>query len=555
MHKKIFNISSPYHWDNRLKASSDFQYIQNLKIELLEELSIILNKLHDTNLSIRAWDIIIGYWLNMFITITFDRWSILQNKKFSEIIKTHKNIIDIEIDNFPLESSDANSQFISEEWNEIFFNQIITELNGFQTKVLKKSSNQKKISNINFRKKIKNLIKMLLNKIYSFPYSGDKSYVFVSCGLSYISLFKLYFKLAGTIYLEPSFIGVSDKDYLQNKRNCKIPVNLNDSKFEILLKRLIPIWMPLSYVENFNKIIEKLNKKQDLPKKIDVIFSAGSQLSNDVFKIWTAINIDKGTKLVCGQHGSGPFHKFNGGHKYEINISDLYVTTGNGNVYPSNLRDVGQFNSKWKIDSWNPKGPAILITVAMPKYASDLRSMPIANQMLKYFEDQYEFYRSLPVDIQKEMIVRLYQKDYGWKIKQGWLKNFPEIRIDEYFKKTLSSSARNCRLIISTYNATTYNQSLAANVPTVIYWDKELWEWSNYADNDFIALKSVGIFHETPESAATHIKNIWHNVSDWWYDSNLQKVRINFCRKYAHRFRGIEKKLANVLEEASSQVM
>ena len=177
------NISSPYHWDNRIKASSDFQYIQNLKLELLEELSIILNKLHDTNLSIRAWDIIIGYWLNLFITVTYDRWSILQNKKSSEIIKTHKNIIDIEIDNFPLDSLEANSQFISEDWNEIFFNQIITELNGLQTKIIKKSYNQKKKSNINLRRKTKDLIKK-----YSI-----KFIVFLILAINLMSLFHVVF--------------------------------------------------------------------------------------------------------------------------------------------------------------------------------------------------------------------------------------------------------------------------------------------------------------------------------------------------------------------------
>ena len=54
------------------------------------------------------------------------------------------------------------------------------------------------------------------------------------------------------------------------------------------------------------------------------------------------------------------------------------------------------------------------------------------------------------------------------------------------------------RLFISTYNATTFNESLAANIPTVIFWDENIWESAEWTISDFNMLKSVGIFHETP---------------------------------------------------------
>ena len=64
----------------------------------------------------------------------------------------------------------------------------------------------------------------------------------------------------------------------------------------------------------------------------------------------------------------------------------------------------------------------------------------------------------------------------------------------------LKKLASECRLFICTYNATTYNESLAANIPTIIFWDTEFWEPKKFAENDFNALKSVGIFHDNPKS-------------------------------------------------------
>ena len=84
-------------------------------------------------------------------------------------------------------------------------------------------------------------------------------------------------------------------------------------------------------------------------------------------------------------------------------------------------------------------------------------------------------------------------------------------------------------MFISTYNATTFNESLAANVPTVIFWDENIWESAEWTISDFNMLKSVGIFHETPLSAAQHVTAVWDDVAKWWLDPKVQAVRENFA--------------------------
>ena len=47
--------------------------------KILKELSYELNKIHNKNFSLRAWRIIIGPWLNRFITVIFDRKKIIDD--------------------------------------------------------------------------------------------------------------------------------------------------------------------------------------------------------------------------------------------------------------------------------------------------------------------------------------------------------------------------------------------------------------------------------------------------------------------------------------------
>ena len=96
-------------------------------------------------------------------------------------------------------------------------------------------------------------------------------------------------------------------------------------------------------------------------------------------------------------------------------------------------------------------------------------------------------------------------------------------------KKSISKN----RLIVSTQNSTTMLELLAANVPTVLFWNEEHWELNSLARPYYDELRDVGILHNTPESAAMHINKVWNKVDSWWTKQDTQNVRIKFCDQYA----------------------
>jgi putative transferase (TIGR04331 family) len=107
-------------------------------------------------------------------------------------------------------------------------------------------------------------------------------------------------------------------------------------------------------------------------------------------------------------------------------------------------------------------------------------------------------------------------------------------------------------LFISTYNATTYLESLLWNIPTIIFWDGKYWEVTKEAESYFNLLRDVGIFHDTPESAANKMAEIWDDVDKWWQDEELQKVRIEFCDYFSRIPDNPLQVLQATLDKASS---
>ena len=46
-------------------------------------------------------------------------------------------------------------------------------------------------------------------------------------------------------------------------------------------------------------------------------------------------------------------------------------------------------------------------------------------------------------------------------------------------------------------------------------------------------LRAVGILHNSPESAAKVVNEVYDNTDDWWNDRERQMARLEFCDHYA----------------------
>jgi putative transferase (TIGR04331 family) len=218
---------------------------------------------------------------------------------------------------------------------------------------------------------------------------------------------------------------------------------------------------------------------------------------------------------------------------HQVAISDRFLTWGWRQAEQQKVTPIGNLKGFGKTQGIDKNGMALLVEMAVPRTSYHMYSIPVAHQWLNYFDDQCRFVKALPPDLREQLLVRLYLHDYGWCQRQRWKDRFPSIRLDDGHQPIASLISKS-RLYISSYNATTYLESLSLNIPTIMFWNPEHWELRDSAIPAFEKLKSVGIFHETPESAAHQMTRVWNDIDAWWQNEATQRVRREFCEIYAH---------------------
>src|SRR5262249_38507185 len=90
-----------------------------------------------------------------------------------------------------------------------------------------------------------------------------------------------------------------------------------------------------------------------------------------------------------------------------------------------------------------------------------------------------------------------------------------------------------CRLAILDYPGTTLAQTLAANIPTICFWNNDQWLSAERAQPLFDALKKAGVVFDSPESAAEHLDKVHPEIEAWWQTDQVQAARAQWCEQYA----------------------
>ncbi len=531
------SITVEYHWNNRDKLYTDYKYIQNLYEELLPAFSETLNKYNNTNHDIEYWRIIAGPWLSSYIAILFDRWSMIEYTLSNYELECTL-ILDLNNKHMvPHDMSDFNSMYINDEWNSFMYSKVIDYLGGVNVIDITVDTN-KDLSKYKFNNR-KSFIKQFATKLKRWFGSLtevlgiNNDVFFISSYFSTFNLWKLQIKL-GQFPTIINFVPTSNlNSTIKDRANLSINYKSNN-KFEYFLIKIIPHQIPLVYLEGYKEILERVNDKY-WPSNPKIILTAICYIYDDFFKIWAAEKIKQGSRLYIEQHG-GHFGtgKFSSYEDHQLKISHFlswgWVYGDLNNITPLPATKLINIQNKFKVLR---DGGILLVTTEFPRYSNHLMSIPIeASQYSKYEEDQMNLVSLLNIEIRSKLTVRTFHEKFGCEQKQRWVDCFENLTLDSGENSMKKSISKN-RLVVSTQNATTMLELLAANVPTVLFWNKEHGELNSLARPYYDELRDVGILHDTPESAARHINKVWNKVDSWWTKQDTQNVRIKFCDQYA----------------------
>ena len=100
-------------------------------------------------------------------------------------------------------------------------------------------------------------------------------------------------------------------------------------------------------------------------------------------------------------------------------------------------------------------------------------------------------------------------------------------------KKMVYKITQDFSLVIETYLSTGFLETMSQNRPAIVLLNEKMINLDKDAINIFKKLKNVNICFTDMKKAASFLSSKVNNLEDWWNDKKLQRVRSEFCEKYA----------------------
>ena len=523
----------PYHWDDRAKFDADYQYLQGLFEQVLQAIRLQLNQIHGVDHGLRFWRILIGPWLGYFVQLLFDRWTSIQQVVSACEVSGVVVLTGQESRLVPNDMADFTRLYVEDDWNEQVYGAILEQFTGVpcipQARQRVEAVPSPSAAPASWKQQIKRVVAAGFSRAAS-VLARDHDALFLHTYLSVRDELTLYRRMGQVPQLRRSVPAV--REAIDGERRRWTVAGESRSQFEVCARALIPRQIPAVYLEGYHRLVEQASRLP-WPKQPRVIWSSNAHIGDDVFKVWAAEKAERGTPLVIGQHG-GHYGaaRISFFEEHETAISDAFLTWGWRDPRRSHVEPVGQLKARRPFGVRHAQLPhALLVTLAVPRQSDLMSSSMASRQWLDYFGDQCAFVDHLPEAVRRALIVRLYSHDFGWDQVARWTDRHPGVRLDQDRSK-MTDLVRQSRVYIATYNGTTFLESFTMDVPTVIFWNPQHWELRDSAVPFFDDLKRVGVFHDTPESAARHVAAIWNDVDGWWATAAVRDVVARFKSRY-----------------------
>ena len=487
--------------------------------QVFEQLARNLNEIHSVHYSTRFWNIFAGAWLQQFVDMVIVR---LHDEESLNQVSVARS-----------ETHPATSLREFNQWSKtsIFVESlnadVITQSQALQKSgIVSISTNENRVSQGRKEK----LGRTFASATYLPRYAEV--------------LLQLRF---GRLPrgLSHSKISISATNQQNRTLLCKTSRPLSINAETVLA--LLPKYMPSVYVEGFKPLFEtpKPWKSKRPPRSI---FTANRHLYDDVFNFWTALAVESGSRLVLAQHGGNygisEFPSFS--ERHENLVADRYITWGWKTDGPS-YRGFALPLIRRTLHSSRPKGPLLVITEQLWKYPRSIFSdMPESSTYLGHLSSTVD---GLEPEIRHNALLRIHHahQDAASSQIDWWKMHAPDIKQDlGYidFETRLNES----RLVLIAHNGTSIPEAIALSAPTIITWSDSYMKVRENAEAVFDALEAVGIFHRTPESAASFINSVWNDVDGWWNSHATIDARKQFTDQYARTVPNPVRFLAQALQ-------
>ncbi len=546
----------PYHWDDRDKFAADWLYLDAVYEKYLGLLADGLNHIHGTAYSHRYWRILVGLWLRSLIDAVFDRRaSIVDAAKTGRVTNTlicsTEKWVPQTLTSF---SFDPYNQYlygriIKHEGTVRYQELPVRHFASTETAPRGASSRLSRAANEIARQLrkgpgmvLRQGVAVLGAEVYPRMIRRAPAKI-VFAGTTYLTFrdqLRLQTRLGQIPFLyhgEKLGMEPSAPDWTKRER-LRLP-NSTDP-FERLLNELVPDQIPMVYVEHYAALQARALEISPVPPP--AILTAFSMNYRLCFEFWAAHSSERGaSKILISQHGGGfGTSRHSSVETHFVRIADRYYTWGSHLDGERNVKPMPSMrlrSSAKALTSSDPAGPILWVATSTARYKTFADSGVVGPHMLRYIDEQTRFGLGLCKEASELLVWRYFNE--LWEERDRLMACMPGLKTQRAAKNQLGRKSafmrvvRRSRLTVHTANETTYLETLAANFPTVAFWNPDLYEIRASLQPDFDMLRDVGILHFTPESAADAVNRIHADPLGWWRSHDVQVARAQFCSRLA----------------------
>lgn len=549
----------PCPWDDRERFYRAAREADAASERLLHQLSRYLNATHGVSYPDRYWRILLGSWLAQYVHVVHDRYTHLV-----EALTLHQDLQTIVMEpgsfRVPNDTAEAMNLINGDPYNLQLFSQLLQEMghrfparpfHGSWTasengEVSKDHTPLQRLARTGTDLTVQ-LAKRAQGSRWRVGFQGLDG----SKRLMWSLMRATKFQVLPT-RIQNAWSRATPSPILNARRNGLGGLSWN-SEVERLAIRLLPQNFPVLYLEGYATArAEALHWRSAMPP---VMMSATAWYCHEPFKFVAAEAAQGGTRLITVQHGGGyGMFRFSAPELHETRVGDLFMAWGWADHRPGPSRNLPNPRLSSLLTDRRPTDvghvPTILfVATCHPRYLYRFQSTPVGSQWTEYIQWQRRFLKQVPTRLRASVVFRPYPHDYGHGLRAQVAADAPEMRWED--GAPLAERLRHSRLVIIDHVGTTLLETLALNIPTVMFWDPRRWEVREDAAPYLEELRAAGMLYETPEAAAAHAMAVHEEPLEWWRSAVVQEARRRFADRYALARHNWVEEWAEMLEGAT----
>jgi len=521
-------------WYPTIQRKNAVAYCEQLNEKVMHALSNKMNIIHNVDYTEKYWRILLRSWLTHFILIYYDRY--LRLKKaletcpefYTSVLPNEKcNPVSYSVEDFTVgQNSKSRSEFHNYMIISLFAHKICPSRAIEKDYIVETNINVIKKS---WKRKLFNTTLLYIDRIFGGKILLSEMYhmslkdlirLRIRSGLNCINCFDLINE------------DIPNEGLLKNPFSSELRKLLNvdtaSDEFQSILFQVIPYAIPMSYVENFWYYVKMIN---NLPYHKVIVSAAGWNI-NTFFQYYASESFLKGAKLIDVQHGGVYGYSLSSASENMALDKDFFFTWGwSGDKknkckpLPSPYLSCLKNTSVGKIDG------LLFVGATVPRYNHRIDLDLFPDDIEKYFNDKKIFISKLPGTLIKKLIYKP-RKDLGWN-EVDFIKAInPYIEI--LITKSLTDWMKKFKIVVIDHPHTAVLEALTINVPSVFFWDHDIFLMRTEAEPYFQLLRDAGILYKNPDDAARKVNEIFDGPMEWWHSNIVQNARKKFCDRFAY---------------------